>query len=238
MRLLILSFLFPYIVAAQVLPAGATPVSGLPQGTTAQITAVTTALQGFMAYSTDERIIYYYDGTAWIPFTDDQPAAEVNPIASSIDLNGDGAVNAADIIDVDGDATVDATLQDVVEAITPITSKAGRVFYPPSIEIDASTISTTNETINLYQQYANQYDLTQNSTVINGVTVNYQTAKSTSAPNNIPIYTAAELDYYVTFADSSVFNIISLSDTGILTYRIVGTPTSDNTLINVVFVVR
>jgi len=160
--------------------------------------------------------------------SDDQNASEV-PLVTDVDVNG---------VTTDPSPALETNVEEVIQAIAPITSKAGRVFYPPSIVVDASALSTTDETIDLYQQYVNQYDITQTSTVINGVTINYQTAKSTAAPNDIPVYTRSELYYYVTFADSSVFNIINLDDNGVLTYRIVGIPTDDNTIINVVFVVR
>ncbi|PIF00466.1 MAG: hypothetical protein CR994_05180, partial [Maribacter sp.] len=160
------------------------------------------------------------------PGTDDQNSDEVNNVASSIDLNGDLTVNASDIIDVDGDGSVDATVQDVIEAITPITSKAARIFYPPSIAIDASSI-VTGATIDLYQQYLDQYGMTLPSS-----------AKSSSAPAVIPTYTRAELYYYVTYYDPAVFSGVTISDTGIMTYNIHASPMDYNSLINVVFVVK
>ncbi|SNR15359.1 hypothetical protein [Tenacibaculum jejuense] len=42
------------------------PVSGLPSGTTAQILATPSPVEGVMAYSTDQRIIYYFDGINWV----------------------------------------------------------------------------------------------------------------------------------------------------------------------------
>ncbi len=60
----ILFFLFVITSAyAQVLPGE--PVGGYPKGTTAQITALTT-VESIIAYSTDEKIFYYYDGTKWV----------------------------------------------------------------------------------------------------------------------------------------------------------------------------
>jgi len=159
---------------------------GLPAATDlAEITGIVGPQIGALVYNLDDDQVYRFTSTGWqgVLGTDDQDASEVDSDTP---------------VDVDGDGATDDTVEDVIQAIAPITSKAGRVFYPPSIEIDASAISSSDETINLYQQYTNQYDLT----------------------------------------DASVFNIISLSDAGILTYRIIGTPTSANTLINVVFVVK
>ncbi|PWK23912.1 hypothetical protein, partial [Maribacter polysiphoniae] len=158
--------------------------------------------------------------------TDDQNSDEVNNVASSIDLNGDLTVDAADIIDVDGDGVVDSTVQDVIEAITPITSKAARIFYPPSIAVDASSV-VVGATIDLYKQYVDQYGMTLPSS-----------AKSTSAPAKIPTYTRAELYYYVTYYDPTVFSNVTISDTGVMTYNVDAPPADYNSLINVVFVVK
>src|SRR5690606_25542742 len=54
--------------------------------------------------------------------TDDQDASEVN---------------LDNPVDVDGDSTNEGTVEQVIQAIAPITSKAARIFYPPSIAIDA-----------------------------------------------------------------------------------------------------
>ena len=188
---------------------------------------------GSTVYNTTDNLIYTYDGTNWIPATDDQNAEEV-PLVNNVDLN-------TSTTDPTTAQILETNVEQAIQAIAPITSKAARVFYPPSIEIDVSAITQPgdpDETIDLHQQYVNQYDLSLNSTVINGNTVNYQTAASAGAPLNIPLYTASELYYYVTFADASVFNITGISNTGILSYRVIGQPRDFNTLINVVFVVK
>ncbi|CAL2094761.1 PA14 domain-containing protein [Tenacibaculum sp. 190524A05c] len=61
--ILLAIFILPIYISAQVFPG--TPVSGLPSGTTAQINALSPP-EGTMAYSTDQKIIYYYDGTNWV----------------------------------------------------------------------------------------------------------------------------------------------------------------------------
>ncbi|WP_158657168.1 beta strand repeat-containing protein [Maribacter cobaltidurans] len=153
------------------------------------------------------------DLSGYLDNTDDQIASEVNSDTP---------------IDVDGDGTNEATVEDVIQAIAPITSKAARVFYPPSIAIDASTPDPgTNRTINLYDQYIAQFG----SPVV-------------SSGGTIPTYAANELDYHVTYADPDVFGNgttvlnMSVSPTGVLTYRIYNTPPDYNALINVVFVVK
>ncbi|WP_378183086.1 hypothetical protein [Aquimarina sp. SS2-1] len=120
----------------------------------------------------------------------------------------------------------ETNVQEVIQAIAPITSRAARVFYPPSIEIDASVNGTFS--VNLYSMYTAQFGS--------------PTAVSAGAPATVPLYAATDLYYYVTFADPSVFDTtpgaMTITADGVLTYTIVGQPADYNTLINVVFVVK
>jgi hypothetical protein len=61
---------------------------------------------------------------------------------------------------------------------------------------------------------------------------------SAGAPAAVPTYGAAELYYYVTYADPAVFSNMSIDANGVLTYDIIGQPSDYNSLINVVFVVK
>ena len=130
-------------------------------------------------------------------------------------------------IDVDdaGKATVslETNVQEVIEAIAPITSKAARIFYPPSIAVDASS-NGTGRTIDLYSQYTAQFAT--------------PAVASTGAPASIPTYADDELYYYVTEYDTSVFDNVSVSATGVMTYDVISAPADYNSLINVVFVVK
>ncbi|MET6991854.1 hypothetical protein, partial [Sediminicola arcticus] len=141
--------------------------------------------------------------------TDDQTATEVNVVTP---------------IDVDGDGATEGTVEEAIQDIAPIVSKAARIFYPPSIAVDASTNGTF--TIDLYAQYIAQYGS--------------PTVGSAGAPAAVPTYTSAELYYYVTYADPTVFNTgtMSIAADGKLTYTIIGQPSDYNSLINVVFVVK
>ncbi len=140
--------------------------------------------------------------------TDDQTAAQVNSDSP---------------VDVDGDGNTEATVEDVIQDIAPITSKAARIFYPPSIAIDASS-NGTGRTVDLYAQYVAQYGT--------------PAVSSAGAPTALPTYSAAELYYYVTYADPTVFDNMSIDANGVLTYDIIGQPADYNALINVVFVVK
>ncbi|MBT8237247.1 MAG: hypothetical protein HKP24_07520 [Croceitalea sp.] len=183
---------------------------GLPTATTAEMTAVAPAT-GSAVYNTDDGAVYHYNGTIWVRATDDQNAGEV-PLATNVDVNGSGDTPVAE-----------TTVEEAIQAIAPITSKAGRVFYPPSIAIDAST-NGTGRTVNLYTQYTAQF-----ATPL---------IRNASAPATIPTYAATDLYYYVTFYDNTVFSNISIDDNGLMTYDIINQPADYNSLINVVFVVK
>jgi hypothetical protein len=150
-----------------------TPVSGFPSGTTAEITALSPSTQGIVAYSTDEKIFYYYDGTSWL-------------------------------------------------SLRP-TLDSAKIFYPPSVAIDASTTGT-GRTLNLYSEYISQFG---SPAVV-----------SSGAPTSIPTYAASDLYYYVTAYDTNVLTITSIDASGLMTYNVDNVPSDDNTIINVVFVVK
>ncbi|MEP3208812.1 MAG: hypothetical protein ABJN95_06475, partial [Maribacter sp.] len=150
--------------------------------------------------------------------TDDQLDSEVD-LATDIDVDEGGVVSP----------TLETTVQEVIQAIAPITSKAARIFYPPSITVDAST--TGIKSIDLYQEYLDQFGT--------------PTAASAGAPTAVPTYGRTELYYYVTYADPTVFetdppdpNFMTIDANGNLTIEVENVPTDYNTLINVVFVVK
>ncbi|WP_422019406.1 hypothetical protein [Robiginitalea biformata] len=144
--------------------------------------------------------------------TDDQYDDEV-PLRTPIDVDEGG----------ESSPTNETTVQEVINAIAPITSKAARIFYPPSIAIDASA-NGTGFTEDLYAQYVAQFGT--------------PAVASAGAPAALPTYAANELYYYVTYADPTVFDNMSIDANGVLTYDIIGQPADYNALINVVFVVK
>ncbi|MDH7445060.1 hypothetical protein [Aquimarina sp. 2201CG14-23] len=203
---------------AQIGPNDANALMGLPTATDlTEINAILNPQVGSVVFNLADEEIYRYTGitNGWQLSTDDQNSSEV-PLASNIDVN-EGAI---------GSPTLETTVEEVIQAIAPITSKAARVFYPPSIEIDASVNGTFS--VDLYAMYTAQFGI--------------PTAVSTGAPATVPLYAATDLYYYVTFADSSVFDTapgaMTITAAGVLTYTVIGQPADFNTLINVVFVVR
>ncbi len=102
-------------------------------------------------------------------------------------------------------------------------------FYMPSISIPTDNPGNGAErSLNLYTKYRDQFsDVVGN----NGV-------KSTNAPDAIPFFVKSnELYYYITDYDKAVLEIISLSDQGVLKYKVKTAPTPCS-FINIVFVVK
>jgi hypothetical protein len=213
---LIILFLNLFIkVYGQIGPNDANALLGLPSATNlAEINAIITPQIGSVVFNLADEKIYRYTGVTngWQISADNQLDSEVN-LAIPIDVNEGGS----------GTPTNETTVQEVIQAIAPITSGAARVFYPPSIEVPVATNGTF--TLNLYSQYTAQFST--------------PTATSPTAPA-IPVYAANELHYYVTYADPLVFNTgtMSIDANGVLTYTVIGQPLDFNSLINVVFVVK
>jgi len=106
-------------------------------------------------------------------------------------------------------------------------------FYMPSIVFDTSTQTPADQTLtmDLYAKFKEQLnDVTNTNTGTNLV-------KNSSAPTKVlsTIPAATDLNYYITAYDPAVFQIISISDSGVLTYRVLATAT-DETILNIVFV--
>ena len=215
MKNVILTIGFLVSVASVSAQVDAGSLMGIPTATTTEMNNITGATAGQCLYNTDQNTIYYFTGSVWERATDDQTASEVNSDTPA---------------DVDGDGNTETTVEEVIQDIAPITSASGRIFYPPSIAIDAST-NGTNRTVNLYQEYLDQFG-SGNVNLVKSVD------GATTAPD-IPVYAANELYYYVTFFDPAVFANISIDGSnGEMEYDIVGQPADYNSLINVVFVVK
>ena len=100
-----------------------------------------------------------------------------------------------------------------------------RWIYAPAVTVDASD-TTTNATIDLHQEYVDQF-----STIPSA-------QRSPGAPADLPTYAEDELHYYITFYDNSVIDNISISSAGVLTYDVISVPFDNYTIINVIFMVK
>ncbi|MBA5794085.1 hypothetical protein H1R17_02320 [Flavobacterium sp. xlx-214] len=100
-------------------------------------------------------------------------------------------------------------------------------FYMPSILIDTSVVApTVDKTVNLYTQYTTQFNVASAN------------KRSSSAPAQIPVIPAAtDLHYYVTYSDDTAIEIVSITDAGLMTYR-VKSNTNSLSFVNIVFVIK
>ncbi|MDR1645913.1 MAG: hypothetical protein LBS05_08875 [Tannerellaceae bacterium] len=108
-----------------------------------------------------------------------------------------------------------------------------KYFYMPSVNIPV-TSTGTGKTFNLYEAYKNQFTKSTNTLW----------KSSNSALNYIPspesdrLYTAAELDYVVTYYDSSIISSLTISAAGVMTYAVSSINTTAASYFNIIFVVK
>lgn len=129
-----------------------------------------------------------------------------------------------------------------IAVATALKAAMPKFFYMPSIIIPTSeeqmtasnsgavsgdefNNTTRQGTINLYGRYQTQFDTPMSS--------------NTGATTNLPILPAAELDYHITWYDTSVFTSVTVTNEGLLNYTV--SPTANITIgsfMNIVFAVK
>ena len=104
-----------------------------------------------------------------------------------------------------------------------------KFFYMPSIAIPTHTdqlnVNETLGTIDLYEKYKSQFQT--------------PARKNSNTTTSLPTLAKNELDYYITWFDTDVFNTVTVNDNGILTYTI--KPNADITMasfMNIIFAVK
>lgn len=96
-----------------------------------------------------------------------------------------------------------------------------KFFYMPSILFDTTVMGA--KTKDLYQLYYDQFT---------------SPAKfSTGALGKIPVVGKSDLEYYITYYDTSVFTNVSIDANGLLSYTVSNSAT-DTSFMNIVFVVK
>lgn len=138
------------------------------------------------------------------------------------------------------------------ETTYTVTVKAApRFFYMPAVvfNTDNKTTGTTTLTRDLYELYANQFNGTAHH-IVQGAntagtaaveTVNYTggVVSSANATNALSSYlfTRGELEYHITYYDQTVFEIVGITEGGVLEYKIIGEATPMSYM-NIVFVIK
>jgi len=96
-----------------------------------------------------------------------------------------------------------------------------KFFYMPSILISTTTLGPT--TRDLYNDYFLQF--TQPAVA------------SAGSAGKIPILERGDLEYYVTYLDSTVFTNVTINSSGIMSYTVANNA-NENSFMNIVFVVK
>lgn len=110
-----------------------------------------------------------------------------------------------------------------------------KFFYMPSIALPTDTSDPAyisayqNFSIDLHKAYSEQFGLVNTGTSV----------KSPSATTLPVVTTNSALEYLITYYDNSVFQNVSVSSAGILTYRLPTTiPVSEKTFMNIIFKIK
>ncbi len=122
---------------------------------------------------------------------------------------------------------------------------APKFFYSPSVVLPTANANlpagvtydagTQIFTADLYTIYNNQFGMTGDVAGAGRTAI-----KSTSA-TSLPVLASSALEYFVTYFDNTVFdpNSITLSDSGVMTYKILaGATVTEKTYMNIVFKVK
>lgn len=111
-------------------------------------------------------------------------------------------------------------------------SSSPKFFYMPSIVLPTNTDDqgydnqTETFSIDLYNNYAEQFGLSNSATSV----------QNPASYTTLPLVDIGSLNYFVTYYDNTVFQSVSLSDTGILTYKLVpGHIITEKTFMNIIF---
>ena len=115
-----------------------------------------------------------------------------------------------------------------VSAVTP------KYFYMPSVVLPTDTSDPTYNTgtqeftLDLYTLYAGQFGMTNTASSIRG-----------SGATALPVLSSNALEYFITYYDNTVFQNVTLSNVGVLKYKLFSEFTySEKTFMNIVLKVK
>jgi len=96
-----------------------------------------------------------------------------------------------------------------------------KFFYMPSVLINTATLGS--KTLDLYALYFAQF--------------NTPPVRSTGSTGSIPTLPKTQLEYYVTYFDTTLMNTVTIDANGLMSYNVIGNA-SDSSFMNIVFVVK
>ncbi len=91
----------------------------------------------------------------------------------------------------------------------------------PSVLVNTSTLGS--KTLDLYSLYYTQF--------------NTPPVASTGSTGKIPTLLKTQLEYYITYYDTTLMNTVSIDANGLMSYNVIGNA-SDASFMNIVFVVK
>jgi len=110
-----------------------------------------------------------------------------------------------------------------------------RFFYMPSIILPTDTddpgyeLATEIFTVDLYSKYAAQFGFSNPATTV-------KNPESVTTAVTLPVIGSNALNYFVIYYDDTVFESVSISDMGVLKYKLIsGHVITENTFMNIVF---
>jgi hypothetical protein len=143
-----------------------------------------------------------------------------------------GNVRVRDINSVSGAATDKIVVADNTGVLKTVSSAVPKFFYAPSVVIpthtSAGVVLSGTQTLNVYTLYAQQF----------GFSAGAGQARS-DALSNLPVLPANQLDYFITYFDTNVFNTVTISTAGVISYTVKPTAVAtEATFMNIVFKVK
>ncbi|MFM9403823.1 hypothetical protein ACKLNQ_18150, partial [Myroides odoratimimus] len=128
---------------------------------------------------------------------------------------GKGNVRVRDLVTSSGKITDKIVVADSEGVLKTVTSTMPKVFYMPPVMFDTVSIEpNTVLTRNLYDEYKAIFGGTFTGTTEASIMV------KSNIQASIPTYNVDELDFFIPYYDPEIFEIISLSETGELKYKV------------------
>ena len=125
-----------------------------------------------------------------------------------------------------------------------VNAAAPKFFYAPSMVMptvngpnlpDHVSYASGVFTVDLHAVYSNQFGMTGETAPVKSA------VKNPGAITNLPVIAAAELDFFITYFDNTVFDpaTIAVTNSGVLTYQILPTAVvTEKTYMNITFKVK
>lgn len=129
-------------------------------------------------------------------------------------------------------ATDKVVIADNTGVLKTVSSVLPKFFYAPSVVIpthtSAGVVLSGTQTLDVYTLYAQQF----------GFSAGAGQARS-NALSNLPVLPANQLDYFITYFDTNVFNTVTISTAGVISYTVKPTAVvTEAAFMNIVFKVK